>query len=69
MLSMGVLVAAYVKRRRRAKATLAEWAIREAEEDRLIAEAELAEAALLESMPPPAQPHRIEYQGRYYTVH
>lgn len=66
VLSMGVLVAAYVKRRRRTKATLAQWAIQEAEEDRLIAEAELAEAALLESMPPPA---RIEYQGRYYTVH
>jgi len=69
MISVGALVIAYVKRRKKAKATLARWAIEEAEEDRIALEARAAEEALLRSIPPPAQLPSIEYQGRYYTIH
>lgn len=69
MISVAALVAAYVKRRKKAKATLARWAVEEAEEDRLVEEARATEEALLRSIPPPAQLPRIEYDGRYYTVH
>lgn len=66
-----IFVVAWVKRRRRAKETLARWAREEAEEDRLRALA--AETALPDevvvmrpSSPPQPQIHR---DGRWHTLH
>jgi len=73
-LMVGLAVAAWVKRRRRAKAKLAQWAQEEAEMDGAIAAADAARAAHRapgdEELPPrmPSLPV-VEHEGRWYTVH
>jgi hypothetical protein len=74
---MAVLaVVAFVKRRRRAKAKLAEWAREEAEADALEARAReratrAIEVADDDDMPPGSMPGIpvVEHEGRWYTVH
>jgi hypothetical protein len=64
---MGVLVVAYVKRRRKAKETLARWAKEEAEEDRLRARlVEAVEPSLaLVARSVPA----VQHDGEWHTLH
>jgi len=66
-LIMGVLVMAYVRRRRKAKETLARWAREEAEEDRLRAEVVAArdETALVVRRSVPT----VEHDGEWHTLH
>lgn len=73
---MAVLaVVAFVKRRRRAKAKLAEWAREEAEMDALEARARARAARAIEAedddMPTGSMPGIpiVEHEGRWYTVH
>ncbi len=64
---MGVLVLAYVRRRKKAKETLAQWAREEAEEDRLRAEVVTANEsdALVVRRSVPA----VEHDGIWHTLH
>jgi hypothetical protein len=76
VLIMGLMGAAWVKRRRRAKAKLAQWAREEAETD-AVAAAARAELERATQQPPrydEAPPHVpaipvVEHEGRWYTVH
>jgi hypothetical protein len=77
VLIVGLLVAAWVKRRRRAKEKLARWAQEEAEMALALAAAERAraekapQAPAEDEMPPGPTPGIpiVEHQGRWYTVH
>lgn len=66
-----VFIAAWVKRRRRAKQILARWEKEEAEEDRL---RELAAASAMEAQDDlvvlrPSVPPQVERDGRWHTLH
>ena len=69
----GVLVIAYVKRRRKAKETLARWAKEEAEEDRQ--RAKLALAAEAQVVPADGSPvmrrsiPAVQHDGEWHTLH
>jgi hypothetical protein len=74
VLMMGLAAAAWVKKRRRAKAKLAEWAREEAEMDAKLAasRAELAGVgASLDDEVPPRMPSIpvVEHDGRWHTLH
>jgi hypothetical protein len=77
VLVSGLAVAAWVKRRRRAKAKLAQWAREEAEIDAVMAAAReravsaQAVASDADDMPPHVSPGVpiVEHEGRWYTVH
>ena len=65
-LIVGVLVVAYVRRRKKAKETLARWEKEEAEEDRLrAAVAEADDPTLLVSATIPA----VQHDGEWHTLH
>jgi hypothetical protein len=71
----GLVVVAWVKRRRRAKEKLAEWAREEAEGDHALAErpreSHGQKADDSDEMPIPSLPGIpvVEHEGRWYTVH
>jgi len=69
-LIVGLAGAAWYKKRRRARAKLAEWAREEAEMDRAILATQSASPAAEEELPPrvPSLPV-VEHEGRWYTVH
>jgi peptidase MA superfamily protein len=81
VLVIGALVAAYVRRRRRAKAILAKWAEEEAIEDARLARLEAEQAGSTEGAPidlarlgaARASADRVsikvEHQGRWHTLH
>jgi hypothetical protein len=64
---MGVLVIAYVRRRRKAKETLARWAKEEAEEDRqraVLVDANDSDALVMRRAVP-----AVQHDGRWHTLH
>jgi hypothetical protein len=64
---MGVLVIAYVRRRRKAKETLARWAKEEAEEDRqraVLVEANDSDALVMRRAVP-----AVQHDGQWHTLH
>ena len=73
----GLAVAAWVKRRKRAKEKLARWAREEAEMEATLAEAQRARTQSVPATPAedemPARPAPnvplVEHEGRWYTVH
>jgi hypothetical protein len=76
MVIVGLAGAAWVKRRRRAKAKLAQWAREEAEMDVAIAAAQEpanvpADAVPSDVVPPARRPSVpvVEHDGRWYTLH
>ena len=76
VLASGLAVAAWWKRRKRAKAKLAAWEREEAEMDAALAMARdrrevVAAAPTEEAMPPIASAGVpvVEHQGRWYTLH
>ena len=76
VVASGLAIAAWWKRRKRAKAKLAAWAREEAEMDAALATARdrpevVAAAPTEEAMPPMASPGVpvVEHQGRWYTLH
>lgn len=79
VLVIGLIVAAYVRRRRRTKAILARWEREEAIEDALLSKKREAELAALQKLkddlPLPSSlkastAHvKVEHQGRWHTLH
>jgi hypothetical protein len=76
VLIAGLMVAAWVKRRRRAKAKLAEWAREEADIDAALAASRQPATAPVEAtgdepIPAPRTPSIpvVEHDGRWYTLH
>ena len=76
VLASGLAIAAWWRRRKRAKAKLAAWAREEAEMDAALATVRdrrqiVAAAPTEEAMPPMASPGVpvVEHQGRWYTLH
>jgi len=75
VLVMGVLVYAYVRRRRRTKAILEKWEREEAIEDALAARAAAADEQAAEpafkrvSITARAAPTKVEHEGRWHTLH
>jgi hypothetical protein len=71
-LIIGLAAAAFVKRRRKAKAKLAQWALEEAQLDAAIAAAQPPGAAAGEEDVPQSRvppPGVVEHEGRWYTLH
>ncbi len=85
VLVIGLIVAAYVRRRRRSKAILARWEREEAIEDALLAKKREAELAVLQKLreeslaaipsvakaatASSAAQIKVEHQGRWHTLH
>jgi hypothetical protein len=68
---LGLAAAAWVKRRRRAKAKLEQWALEEAQVDAALAAAQASDAGSSDEDLPARPPSSgvVEHEGRWYTLH
>jgi hypothetical protein len=71
---IGALVWGYVKKRRRARAILAKWAVEEAIEDALVAQrareaVDVSDAELARLGAPLRAPSKVQHDGSWHTLH